>query len=192
MDGRISRRAHTGSHIKGRKLLPASGFDLVFSPGIPQRSTRQASFDGAQLRSLRDSRISLRERSIERCRNYCGLIKIARSGFPWEKTTKVTWLPRISSTRHLRGQRGAAFFTESRMQFDGTNKLQRKSGFGLHQLRNRYAGRRYPKACYPVRVNSSLRPMVCIAIAGFFASSVRTPTSSISLTTNSGRCLISV
>ena len=31
----------------------------------------------------------------------------------------------------------AAFFTESRIQFDGTTKLRRKSGFGLHQLRNR-------------------------------------------------------
>jgi hypothetical protein len=37
-----------------------------------------------------------------------------------------------------RGQSCAAFFTESRMQFDGTTKLHRKSGFGLHQLRNRY------------------------------------------------------
>jgi hypothetical protein len=36
-----------------------------------------------------------------------------------------------------RGQRCAAFFTESRMQFDGTTKLHRKSGFGLYQLRNR-------------------------------------------------------
>jgi CheY-like chemotaxis protein len=26
--------------------------------------------------------------SLERFRNYCGLIKFARSGFPWEKTTK--------------------------------------------------------------------------------------------------------
>ena len=26
--------------------------------------------------------------SLEQFRNYCGLIKIARSGFPWEKTTK--------------------------------------------------------------------------------------------------------
>jgi hypothetical protein len=25
---------------------------------------------------------------LKRFRNYCGLIKIARSGFPWEKTTK--------------------------------------------------------------------------------------------------------
>jgi hypothetical protein len=35
--------------------------------------------------------------------------------------------------------------TESRMQFDGTTKLHRKSGFGLHQLRNRYraAARRF-------------------------------------------------
>jgi plasmid stabilization system protein ParE len=28
------------------------------------------------------------ERFLERFRNYCGLIKVARSGFPWEKTTK--------------------------------------------------------------------------------------------------------
>jgi hypothetical protein len=25
---------------------------------------------------------------LKRFRNYCGLIKVARSGFPWEKTTK--------------------------------------------------------------------------------------------------------
>ena len=25
---------------------------------------------------------------LEQFRNYCGLINIARSGFPWEKTTK--------------------------------------------------------------------------------------------------------
>ena len=25
---------------------------------------------------------------FKRFRNYCGLIKVARSGFPWEKTTK--------------------------------------------------------------------------------------------------------
>jgi hypothetical protein len=31
----------------------------------------------------------------------------------------------------------AAFFTESQMQFGSTTKLDRKSGFGLHQLRNR-------------------------------------------------------
>ncbi len=36
-----------------------------------------------------------------------------------------------------REQLCAAFFTESRMQFDGTTKPHRKSGFGLHQLRNR-------------------------------------------------------
>ena len=33
-----------------------------------------------------------------------------------------------------RGQSGAAFFMESRMQFDGANKLHSKSGFGLHQF----------------------------------------------------------
>ena len=37
----------------------------------------------------------------------------------------------------IRGQRCAAFFTESRMQFDSITELHRKSGFGLHQLRNR-------------------------------------------------------
>src|ERR1700689_1441110 len=30
---------------------------------------------------------SLRSRVLERFRNYCGLIKVARIGFPWEKTT---------------------------------------------------------------------------------------------------------
>jgi len=28
------------------------------------------------------------ENALERFRNYCGLIKVVRSGFPWEKTTK--------------------------------------------------------------------------------------------------------
>jgi hypothetical protein len=35
-----------------------------------------------------------------------------------------------------REQLCAAFFTESRMQFDSTTKLHRKSGFDLYQLRN--------------------------------------------------------
>jgi hypothetical protein len=26
--------------------------------------------------------------NVKRFRNYCGLMKVARSGFPWEKTTK--------------------------------------------------------------------------------------------------------
>src|SRR6202167_3025488 len=56
------------------------------------------------------------------------------------KPRKDPWLSRISFERGTnRGQRCAAFFTESRMQFDGTTKLHRKSGFGLHQLRNRYS-----------------------------------------------------
>jgi hypothetical protein len=33
------------------------------------------------------------------------------------------------------------------MQFDGITKLHRKSGFGLHQLRNRFRG------CYLYRYN---------------------------------------
>ncbi len=36
-----------------------------------------------------------------------------------------------------REQLCAAFFTESRRQIGGATKLHRKSGFGLHQLRNR-------------------------------------------------------
>ena len=35
-----------------------------------------------------------------------------------------------------REQRCATFFEESRMQFGSSNDLYRKSGFGLHQLRN--------------------------------------------------------
>jgi hypothetical protein len=35
-----------------------------------------------------------------------------------------------------RGERCAAFFAESRMQFGGPTKIHRKSGFGLLQLRN--------------------------------------------------------
>jgi hypothetical protein len=35
-----------------------------------------------------DHAIHLISLGLERFRNYCGLIKIARSGFPWEKTTK--------------------------------------------------------------------------------------------------------
>ncbi len=76
-----------------------------------------------------------RARAVSQLR---GLIKFARSGFPWEKTTKGDVAPpdflRAALTE---GNRCAAFFTESRMQFDGTTKLHRKSGFGLNQLRNR-------------------------------------------------------
>jgi hypothetical protein len=35
-----------------------------------------------------------------------------------------------------REQLCATFFTESRMEFRGSTNLYRKSGFGLHQLRN--------------------------------------------------------
>jgi hypothetical protein len=73
---------------------------------------------------------------IEVVRNYCGMIRIARCGFPWEKTTKRPVASRISCAEHSLRASCAAFFTESRMQFGGANKLYRKSGFGLHQLRN--------------------------------------------------------
>jgi hypothetical protein len=39
-------------------------------------------------------------------------------------------------------KRCAAFVAESRMQFGGPTKINRKSGFGLHQLRNRPRERR--------------------------------------------------
>jgi hypothetical protein len=38
-------------------------------------------------RALLRSRISL-SAALGRFRNYCGPMKVARSGFPWEKTTK--------------------------------------------------------------------------------------------------------
>ena len=74
---------------------------------------------------------------IEQFRKHCGLKKIARCGFPWEKTTKRP----VASPDFLRRSTGreqlcATFFTESRMEFRGSTNLYRKSGFGLHQLRN--------------------------------------------------------
>ena len=38
---------------------------------------------------------------LRQFRNYCGLIKIARCGFPWKKTTKGLSLPRISCSAAL-------------------------------------------------------------------------------------------
>ncbi len=54
-----------------------------------------------------------------------------------ENHEKVLGSPGFPARGTDRGQSCAAFFTESRMQFDGTTRLHRKSGFGLHQLRNR-------------------------------------------------------
>jgi hypothetical protein len=54
-----------------------------------------------------------------------------------ENHEKVLGSPGFPARGTHRGQSCAAFFTESRMRFDGTTKLHRKSGFGLHQLRNR-------------------------------------------------------
>jgi hypothetical protein len=54
-----------------------------------------------------------------------------------ENHEKVLGFPGFPARRTSREQLCAAFFTESRMQFDGTTKPHRKSGFGLHQLRNR-------------------------------------------------------
>ena len=74
---------------------------------------------------------------LEQFRNYCGLREIARCGFPWEKTTKRPLAPRISC--------GAALAEDNLVRlssrkvacsFVGSTNHYRKSGFGLHQLRN--------------------------------------------------------
>src|ERR1700685_4309866 len=61
-----------------------------------------------------------------------------------ENHEKVPGSPGFPARGTSRGQ-CAAFFTESRMQFGGVTKLYRKSGFGLHQLRNRFSVRRQPR-----------------------------------------------
>ena len=58
-----------------------------------------------------------------------------------ENHEKVLGFPGFPERGTRRELLCAAFFTESRMQFDSTTKLHRKSGFGLHQLRNRSRGR---------------------------------------------------
>jgi hypothetical protein len=40
-----------------------------------------------------------------------------------------------------REQRCATFFEENRMQFGSSNNINRKSGFGLHQLRTALAAK---------------------------------------------------
>jgi hypothetical protein len=45
--------------------------------------------------------------------------------------------------------------TESRMQFDGTTKLHRKSGFGLHQLRNGFNRFSTPASRDPLNPSAS-------------------------------------
>ena len=43
--------------------------------------------------NLKDPGLILKITVLKRFRNYCGLIKIARSGFPWEKSTKRSVAP---------------------------------------------------------------------------------------------------
>jgi Carboxypeptidase regulatory-like domain/TonB dependent receptor/TonB-dependent Receptor Plug Domain len=50
---------------------------------------------------------------LKRFRNYCGLIKIARSGFPWEKTTKRS----LASVYTICGTAVAVFFLLDAMAF---------------------------------------------------------------------------
>jgi hypothetical protein len=77
---------------------------------------------------------------LRQFRNYCGPIKIARCGFPWEKTTKrLIASPDFLLRSTGPEQRCATFFEESRMQSGSSKDLYRKSGFGLHQLRTAQA-----------------------------------------------------
>src|SRR5271157_4257536 len=53
-----------------------------------QRHSQQEIDISLRHRRARDLRRELRGLPLEQFRNYCGLKKIARCGFPWEKTTK--------------------------------------------------------------------------------------------------------
>jgi len=79
---------------------------------------------------------SCKWRRLKAVSNYCGLTKIREELVSLgENHERVLGSPGFPARGANRGQRGAAFIAESRMQFDGTTKLHRKSGFGLHQLR---------------------------------------------------------
>ncbi len=64
------------------------------------------------------------------------------------------------------------------MQFDGTTKLHRKSGFGLHQLRNRYNGccTRPRKANKPKIVRCSACPTLANSVSYSLCASFDTQT----------------
>ena len=75
---------------------------------------------------------------VKRFRNYCGLIKIARSGFPWEKPRKGPWLSRISCSAALRAVSQLLWSHKGREEwFSVAENHERRHGFGLYQLRNR-------------------------------------------------------
>jgi hypothetical protein len=78
---------------------------------------------------------------VKQFRNYRGLTKIARCGFSWRKTTKRSIASPISCIAALVERSDVRLSSlEGRMQFGGSKKIHRKSGFGLHQLRNCFGG----------------------------------------------------
>ena len=87
-----------------RILCAARDFDLLeLRCAVPIKSGYEALFNFSVL-------------GLRRCRNYCGLIKIARSGFPWEKTTKralasvYTNCETAKGGQLMRRRRAAIFF----------------------------------------------------------------------------------
>ncbi len=70
---------------------------------------------------------------LERFRNYCGLIKVARSGFPWEKTTKGD-----VALVYTNCETAVLWPDGDRKEWFSLDENQQKLlDFGLHQLRNR-------------------------------------------------------
>jgi hypothetical protein len=75
-------------------------------------------------------------RDVKQFRNYCGLTKIARCGFSWRKTTKMSIASRIScSAAPVERSDVRLSSRKAACSSVAPPKLHRKSGFSLHQLR---------------------------------------------------------
>ena len=143
---RPRHRDRLGAHRGGACALRKGGL------GRPRRPARNAVSDGGlDLSSQAALPCPLAERPL----NFDGRAVLkAVSQLLWSHKGREEWFslgenherrrgsPGFPARGTHRGQSCAAFFTESRMQFDGTTNLHRKSGFGLHQLRNRFSDRR--------------------------------------------------
>jgi hypothetical protein len=93
---------------------------------------------------------------------WVGISFKAVSQLPWPDKDREVWFslgenhekayrfPDFLQRSAGREQRYATFFAESRMQFGIPNKIYRKSGFGLHQLRNWPSGVTRSSAPRPV------------------------------------------
>jgi hypothetical protein len=96
-----------------------------------------------------------------------------------ENHEKAYRFPDFLQRSTARGQRCATFCEESRMQFGSSNDLYRKSGFGLHQLRNCFSrdarsDLQTPIGCqiYPVR--ASINPDFAGTMKGLPAAGFQT------------------